>query len=197
MFFCALLVIFCCVSVNKSETCYGKDEKSIISGIRSSLKTLEDRLNGKSPSCPEGWKEYKNHCYYFSSDKLTWLESERKCRKLGAYLVKITDSSEHAWIRNIISSKKVAEQYIWTGASDRLKEGDWRWVSDLSKIQYSGWYTGEPNNYGGSEDCALFSPRHSLYWNDATCSHKTGYICKNQKESINASLIPKCNVNKA
>ncbi|XP_052071600.1 perlucin-like protein isoform X2 [Mytilus californianus] len=168
MFFCALLVIFCCVSVIKSETCYGKHEKSIISGIRSSLKTLENRLNEKSPRCRAGWKEYKNHCYYFSSDKMTWFEAERKCRNIGAYLVKITDSSENSWIKNMITSKKVVEQSYWMGAADYLKEGDWRWVSDLSKVQYSGWKSGEPNNSGSNEDCAHFYQPHGFNWNDGS-----------------------------
>ncbi|XP_071133352.1 perlucin-like protein [Mytilus edulis] len=183
MFVCALLVIFCCVSVIKSETCYGKDEKSIISGIRSSLKTLEDKLNGKSPRCPAGWKEYKNHCYYFSSDKMSWFEAERTCRNMGAYLVKVTDSNENSWIKNMITSKKVVEQNYWMGAGDYLKEGDWRWVNDLSKVQYSGWKSGEPNNTGGNEDCAYFYQPHGFNWNDAHCSATSGYICENQHGS--------------
>ncbi|VDI67571.1 Hypothetical predicted protein [Mytilus galloprovincialis] len=162
---CALLVIFCCVSVIKSETCYGKDEKSIISGIRSSLKTLEDKLNEKFPRCPAGWKEYKNHCYYFSSDKMSWFEAERTCRNMGAYLVKVTDSNENSWIKNMITSKKVVEQNYWMGAGDYLKEGDWRWVNDLSKVQYSAWKSGEPNNLGSNEDCAHFYQPHGFNWN--------------------------------
>ncbi|XP_076072524.1 perlucin-like protein [Mytilus galloprovincialis] len=191
MFVCALLVIFCCVSVIKSETCYGKDEKSIISDIRLSLKTLEDKLNGKSPRCPAGWKQYKNHCYYFSSDKMSWFEAERKCRNMGAYLVKIADSNENSWIKKTITSKLVKQQY-WLGAADHLKEGDWRWMNDLSKVQYSGWHPNEPNNYAGNEDCALISIAHSsLSWNDGTCKSSLGYICENQKGSM---CLPCCKV---
>ncbi|XP_071133188.1 perlucin-like protein [Mytilus edulis] len=185
MIFYALLVIFCCVSVIKSETCYGKDEKSILAGIRSSLKALEDRLNinGKSQGCSAGWKEYNNHCYYFSNNKTTWFEAERICRNMGAYLVKVTDAKENSWIKNIIITKKVVAQNYWMGAQDQLKEGEWRWVSDQSKVQYSGWSTGEPNNYGGNEDCVLFYLPCSFNWNDGRCHFPYGYICEKQNRS--------------
>ncbi|CAG2211085.1 Perlucin-like protein [Mytilus edulis] len=203
MIFYALLVIFCCVSVIKSETCFGKDEKSILAGIRSSLKALEDRLNinGKSQGCSAGWKEYNNHCYYFSNNKTTWFEAERICRNMGAYLVKVTDAKENSWIKNIIitksmdffflrfecdliSYKKESAQNYWMGAQDQLKEGEWRWVSDQSKVQYSGWSNGEPNNTGGNEDCVLFYLPCSSNWNDGRCHFPIG--------DPSALLSPKC-----
>lgn len=73
----------------------------------------------------------------------------------------------------------MVNQKYWLGAADHLKEGDWRWMNDLSKVQYSGWHPNEPNNYGGNEDCALISMAHS--WNDGTCKSSLGYICENQK----------------
>ncbi|VDI42117.1 Hypothetical predicted protein [Mytilus galloprovincialis] len=238
-------------------------------------ETLEDKLNGKSPRCPAGWKQYKNHCYYFSSDKMSWFEAERKCRNMGAYLKsrvefdksmdhaiswleqkedilasctaqemepdkvmgslqkhnalarealdkiaavkdqaklekahyekmgepmpatmqdklnQIQNSNENSWIKKTITSKLVKQQY-WLGAADHLKEGDWRWMNDLSKVQYSGWHPNEPNNYGGNEDCALISIAHSsLSWNDGTCKSSLGYICENQKGSM---CLPCCKV---
>lgn len=44
-----LLVIFCCLLAVKSETCLGSHEKSIISGIKSAIKTLEEKLEGNKP----------------------------------------------------------------------------------------------------------------------------------------------------
>lgn len=84
---------------------------------------------------------------------------------------------------------EVVEQNYWMGAEDYTKEGDWRWVSDLSKVQYSGWQSGEPNNWLGNEDCALFYLPHSLNWNDGRCNFKSGYICEKQHvRTINVFL---------
>lgn len=44
-----LSVIFYCISVVKSETCLGIQEKAILSGIKASIKTLEKKLDGKQP----------------------------------------------------------------------------------------------------------------------------------------------------
>ncbi|CAG2245579.1 unnamed protein product [Mytilus edulis] len=154
----ALLVIFCCVSVIKSEKCYGKEEKLIVAGIRSALNALEGKLlvNVRKPQgCPAGWKEYNNHCYYFSTNKTTWFEAEKSLHK-----------------------------NYWMGAEDQLKEGEWRWVSDQSKVQYSGWSNGEPNNYGGNEDCVLFYLPCGFNWNDGLCHFLSG--------DPSALLSPKC-----
>lgn len=70
------------------------------------------------------------------------------------------------------------------GAEDQLKEGEWRWVSDQSKVQYSGWSNGEPNNYGGNEDCVLFYLPCNFNWNDGRCHFLSGYICEKQNVRI-------------
>ncbi|CAC5400422.1 Perlucin-like protein [Mytilus coruscus] len=177
-----LIVIFCCILVVKSETCLGSQEKSILSGIKSSIKTLEEKLEGKSPRCRPGWKEYKDHCYFFSTDKKPWHEVEVECRNLGGYLTQVTDSSENAWIVSMITSKKVIQQYYWMGATD-FKEGEWRWVNDLSKVHYTSWSSGQPDNAHGKEDCAHLGHRHNYKWNDHVCSNSFAYICESPQGS--------------
>ncbi|XP_052062826.1 perlucin-like protein isoform X2 [Mytilus californianus] len=179
-----LLVIFCCILVVKSETCIGSHEKSIFSGIKSSIKTLEEKLEGKSPRCRPGWKEYKDSCYFFSKDKKPWQEAEVDCRNLGGYLTQVTDSGENSWIVTMIKSKKVTQQHYWMGATD-FKEGDWRWVNDLSKVTYTDWNTAthEPTNAGGIEDCAHFWHGQNYKWNDQPCKDAFAYICESPQGS--------------
>ncbi|VDI59402.1 mannose receptor, C type [Mytilus galloprovincialis] len=179
-----LVVIFCCILVVKSETCLGKNEKSILSGIKSSIKKLEEKLEGKSRRCRPGWKEYKDNCYFFSTDKKTWKEAEIDCRNLGGYLTQVTDSAENSWIVTMITGKKVIQQHYWMGASD-FKEGDWRWVNDLSKVTYTDWNTAtkEPTNSGGIEDCAHFWHGQNYKWNDQPCKDAFAYICESPQGS--------------
>ncbi|CAC5415431.1 MRC [Mytilus coruscus] len=170
MIFSIVFVVLGFVSMIKSESCLGQKEKSLISGIRSSLKTLEEKL--------EGWKEYKNHCYYFSSDTKTWPEAERKCRNKGGYLVQISGSSENSWVVTILT-KAVQHQFgYWMGATN-VKDGQWKWINDLSKVQYSNWIPGQPDNSKGVEDCASFWKDNNYNWNDVKSNHDgLGYICE-------------------
>ncbi|VDI48028.1 CD207 antigen [Mytilus galloprovincialis] len=177
-----LLVIFGCLLVVKSETCFGKQEKAILSDIKSSIKTLEEKLEGTSPICKEGWRKFKDHCYFFSTDKKTWQEAEVECRNLGGYLTQVNNSTENSWIVSLITSKKVIKQNYWMGATD-FTEGDWRWVNDLSKVQFTNWASNQPDNHQGKEDCAHFWHTHNYKWNDVKCSNIYGYICESPQGS--------------
>ena len=70
---------------------------------------------------------------------------------------------------------------MWIGANDKHREGTMVWVSDKTYVSrgFSNWYPGEPNNSGRSEDCVLIWKNVGYKWNDAPCSSKLGFICKN------------------
>ena len=42
---------------------------------------------------------------------------------------------------------------LWIGGSDVDSEGNWKWMTSQILFNYTDWYPGEPNNYGGNEDC--------------------------------------------
>ena len=69
---------------------------------------------------------------------------------------------------------------MWIGAHDKDREGTMVWVSDNINVSngFSNWYPGEPNNAGWSEDCVLIWNDGGYKWNDAPCSRKSGFICK-------------------
>ena len=51
--------------------------------------------------------------------------------------------------------------------------------SDDSTLSYTNWYSGEPNNSGSGEDCAVSQSNIGYGWNDGVCSLTTieGYVC--------------------
>ena len=67
-------------------------------------------------------------------------------------------------------------QHFWIGANDIDIEDDWIWESDESKLLFSDWHVGEPNNHG--EYCGNMKWYNSQYkWNNNECYHLSLYIC--------------------
>ena len=60
--------------------------------------------------------------------------------------------------------------------SDYCKEGDFRWKSDDSNVEYNNWAETEPNDWHNNEDCVHLNPNST--WNDLRCLREeyNGYI---------------------
>uniref|UniRef100_A0A4W4E4Y7 C-type lectin domain-containing protein n=1 Tax=Electrophorus electricus TaxID=8005 RepID=A0A4W4E4Y7_ELEEL len=122
--------------------------------------------------CFKGWTKFGSSYYYFSNERKKWTESRQYCREMGADLVIINSREEQEFIKEV-------NIYAWIGLSDAQTEGSWKWV-DGSPLTTVYWRTGEPNDTGKDEDCAVYSNEVvSLNsWNDIPCSYETGWICE-------------------
>ncbi|XP_076109265.1 perlucin-like protein [Mytilus galloprovincialis] len=184
--FLSVILVLCCISMIETTICDRSKEKAMISEMRSLLESFENKINDNSckctsysNECPAGWKKYKNHCYFFSPDTRKWHDAAKQCKNMKGYLVKITDSAENSRVVDMI--KKSVKHYFgyWMGAADFQNEGHWRWVHDSSKVRFSQWLPGQPDNGGDNEHCAHFWSAHQYQWNDAPChQHGMGYICE-------------------
>lgn len=80
-----------------------------------------------------------------------------------------------SFIQNSLVVKRSRyEEYIWTGANDIEREGNWKWTTgDL--VQEYLWNDGEPNNQGFGEHCAFF---YKSKMNDVKCTRQYLFVCK-------------------
>lgn len=71
-------------------------------------------------------------------------------------------------------------QDLWIGLSDRTVEGMYIWEGDQTVAKnYTNWYSGEPNDHAGNEDCiGIYNGILAGYWNDDYCDFTKGYICE-------------------
>ncbi|XP_028910279.1 C-type lectin domain family 4 member E [Ornithorhynchus anatinus] len=135
--------------------------------------------------CPRGWKHFQSHCYFFSSDTLTWSSSRLNCTGMGAQLVVINSQEE----QEFIFQSKPRRREFFLGLTDKHVEGKWTWVDgtpyDPSR---SFWDLGEPNNIVGVEDCATTrdSPNAKETWNDVTCFSFHYRICEMPAQTLSA-----------
>nr|XP_055064540.1 perlucin-like protein isoform X2 [Misgurnus anguillicaudatus] len=127
-----------------------------------------DDFRTQSSQSTDGWKEYQSSLYFISSEKKSWSDSRRYCRRRGADLISINNHEERDFIEKISVENK-----HWIGLSDIDVEGRWKWV-DGSTPSYGFWHAGEPNS-GRTENCAL---KHWSLWADYPCNEAYNYFCE-------------------
>ncbi|XP_041363357.1 echinoidin-like [Gigantopelta aegis] len=70
---------------------------------------------------------------------------------------------------------------MWIGLTDVLKEGSFVWT-DGSTLDWTNWAKGEPNSYGGDEDCVLQTDRG---WIDVSCTAAPyQFVCKHRSRAL-------------
>ncbi|MCA3277530.1 MAG: hypothetical protein ING26_18625, partial [Roseomonas sp.] len=109
-------------------------------------------------------RERNGKFYVMSATAMTWANALAWARAKGGDLVAVNDAAEDEFIRSNFGSN-----YFWIGLNDAAQEGVWRW-SNGDPVTYTRWAPGEPNNWGGDQDYALYWPWHGETWDDGTGS---------------------------
>lgn len=107
---------------------------------------------------------YRNHRYYLSNSTSTWIGARLSSIIAGGHLVTITSQLENAFVSSQYTSQ------AWIGLTDESQEGAFEWVTD-EPLNYSKWWTGQPDNYDGGEDYGEINYGGLGYWNDQKNDH--------------------------
>uniref|UniRef100_A0A8C2WJI4 C-type lectin domain-containing protein n=1 Tax=Cyclopterus lumpus TaxID=8103 RepID=A0A8C2WJI4_CYCLU len=99
-------------------------------------------------SCQQGWREYENKCYFFSTDTKSWLDANAFCLEQSANLMSILDIHERVSL------------------NDHGSEGVWEWSDGSPFIPYIEY------------DCGQVTGSSFGQWNDENCAVQRKYICK-------------------
>ncbi|XP_071145011.1 uncharacterized protein [Mytilus edulis] len=119
---------------------------------------------------------YTDACLLFVEHELSWDDARKSCRSLGGDLVTVKDSAKEKFILDSLRLEHWNAANVWIGATDRAKEGDWRWI-DGSQVTYRHFANGQGNNHdtgflfagGSNEDCALIRRSDGGLWHDYPC----------------------------
>ncbi|XP_077968708.1 uncharacterized protein LOC120334845 isoform X1 [Styela clava] len=127
---------------------------------------------------------------FFNDTRKNYKEAKAACESLGGYLAKV-DNQKMTYVINATFEIVGSVNSYFIGGNDRATEGDWKWqdgtdVIMRGKTGYQNWKPGQPNNYGGKENCLLIG-RNSYQWVDSPCYDQLFYICQSDAISINAS----------
>uniref|UniRef100_A0AAY4EQ77 C-type lectin domain-containing protein n=1 Tax=Denticeps clupeoides TaxID=299321 RepID=A0AAY4EQ77_9TELE len=130
---------------------------------------LKNRLSEMEKLLREGWTYFQSHFYYISTEMKPWAKSREDCKSRGAELVIINSKDEQEFLSRL-------GREVWIGLTD--SDGSWKWV-DSTKLTTGYWDKGQPNSYGGNEDCAEIRPGQNLQnWNDDLCTRNQMWLCE-------------------
>ena len=112
----------------------------------------------------------------------SWADAEATCQATGGTLANVVSASDNAAVAALFEG---ADRF-WLGASDQADEGVWRWTSSgtlppttAPNQAFSDWNPGEPNNYGGAENClAMWGAQRK--WNDVGCGNEYPFACQHR-----------------
>ncbi|XP_068998643.1 C-type lectin domain family 9 member A isoform X2 [Embiotoca jacksoni] len=118
--------------------------------------------------CADGWLTFGRSCFYLSTFRLSWDQSQQNCTSRGGSLAVITSRP----VQDFLS--KEGKLKYWIGL--RHKGATWKWV-DNTVLRESYW--SEVPQQG---DCGILSNGISpeRNWMKATCDAYTYFICQLQ-----------------
>lgn len=128
-------------------------------------------LNGKDEDCDgavdNGFAvtQFNGSLYFRGNVKDTWIGTRAYCQSIGYDMIVVSSAAEHAYIVS-------ASLDSWIGLTDEGSEGQWRWV-DGSSVAYTKWDAGQPNNFGGNENCVVAG---TTGWGDLNCQQTTSRV---------------------
>ncbi|XP_066580076.1 C-type mannose receptor 2-like [Amia ocellicauda] len=105
-----------------------------------------------------------------------WTEAQRFCRKNYTDLVSVRNQSENEEVM-----KAANGQNMWIG----LFRDPWKW-SDQRNFSFCNWNPGEPNNYGGNENCGTVYLWMAVSgtWGDIPCSWSLPFFCYHENREV-------------
>lgn len=89
---------------------------------------------------------YGNSEYELYNVTMPWEAAKVYCELHGGTLACITSEAENNAVKQL--AKGSGKNYYYLGASDKEKEGTWKWVTGEA-FSYANWTSGEPSNHSG------------------------------------------------
>ncbi len=113
--------------------------------------------------------------YILCPDKMMPRMVGAACAAFGASEAIYESEAEQARVARLAS--RLTSFAFWVAVTDAEVEGEWRWP-DGTLLSYEPWHEGEPNDWGGQEDCAALNWHGAVKWNDIHCEERFGFVCE-------------------
>ena len=107
------------------------------------------------------------HDYYLLAPG-SWSAAEAEAENLGGTLAIIKSEADQKWVYAKFGHDGDKLRSLWIGLRRQYPGGPFLWL-DGSKLDYTDWNSGQPDNSGGVEDCVHMwtDSQNCGAWNDA------------------------------
>ena len=168
-------------SVVGSGTCVCNDGYSTSgSGSTSTCTICAANYHSVATTCPTGYtySSTTGSCYKMVVTAQNYFTSLAGCNSASnGYLVNIGSATENSYVLSTVIGTSTSLS-SWIGANDVMTELTYDQLHGT--LAYTNWNTGEPNDYGASEDCGEIAPSGATagLWNDNQCKNNVYSICE-------------------
>ena len=141
-------------------------------------------ISARPRTCPNGFENISDNCYFISSERVGWIEAKKKCEMKDARLVSLEHENKEADLLSFVSRKTQRRRArYWTAGNDIHKEGVWEWEGTGQKVPRFGWSEGPYDS--PEENCLSWSVTFGFNvgdsdsgWQSASCCNSQQYICQ-------------------
>ncbi|XP_078592081.1 uncharacterized protein LOC144871040 [Branchiostoma floridae x Branchiostoma japonicum] len=142
------------------------------------LENTHQDVKNSTVTCPPGFVEGPEACYWFSLDKQPYLLAEHVCTTKGARLAVVKSRQVHVFLGRYIH--RTTKTSHWIGLTDILKERHFHWSdgTPLKPGDYMPWWRRQPDNSRRREHCVELKKAKRYQWNDLPCTGLLHYVCE-------------------
>ncbi len=105
--------------------------------------------------------------YTLNTTALSWRDAQRSCRQHYTDLVSVKSHEQNTELKTLANSSNP-----WIG----VFRDSWMW-SDRSDGSFRNWEEGNPDNYGGVQNCVAIKKYRQDQWDDSACGASNPFVC--------------------
>ncbi|KAG8009985.1 Early activation antigen CD69 [Nibea albiflora] len=155
----------------------GSEEKQALVASTCSYSQCQDYVSRsvapyrECKQCADGWLTFGRSCFFMSTTRLSWEQSQKNCTTRGGSLAVISSQE----IQNFLTQK--GKMKYWIGLRKTNQESDtWTWVNNT--VPQTSYWAEDPQQ----GDCGIINSDNpgQRNWVRAPCSSYTYFICQLQ-----------------